>query len=129
MANVKQQARQWENALRRTDPKEWDAVSDRMVRTVMARGGVRSLKAVGEAMETLNAAAPALPVTLVCARDLDDKTERHILNQLFGDQEVTVIKKIDPALIAGVIVRTEDKQWDLSVRHQLERLKRSIVEA
>ncbi len=125
---AKQHARRWQDALRRSDPKDWDAVSDRMLRR-FGRAGGRALQGISQAMEQLQGEQPALPVTIVSARELDSRLEKSILKELFGDRDVAVTKKTDPSLIAGVVVRTEDAQWDLSVKNQLERLKRSIVEA
>lgn len=42
-------------------------------------------------------------------------------------RKVTLVKKQDPALIAGVVTRVGDKIYDGSVQHRLERLQEELM--
>lgn len=47
------------------------------------------------------------------------------LNSILGGQAVFE-KKVDGALVGGVVIETEDERIDLSVRKQLEDLKKTL---
>lgn len=125
---AKQHARRWSDTLKRTPAKDWDAVSDRFLRSLQAQADHAMIEQIQVEMAVLLKGS-ALPVHITSARPLSKDAQADVLKQLFGSQKTLVTQAVDPNLIGGAVVRTADEQWDLSVKYQLERLKRSIVES
>lgn len=68
-------------------------------------------------------------MTITSAVPLNEETKSKILSKV---QEITagtleITEKIDPTLIGGFIVRTDDKQIDASVASQLDNLKQRLT--
>ena len=122
-------ARRWHDALRRADPTDWDAVSDRMLRQHHGHAQATHLADIAKAVEQLQNDEAPLDVTLISARPLEKQVKESLLRKLLGTRTLAVHEQLDPSLIAGAVVRTADEEWDLSIKHQLERLKRFMVEA
>lgn len=63
------------------------------------------------------------------AAPLDDATLSEIKNQLRKSlgKEPVVTMKVDPALIAGIVVRVGDRVYDGSVSSQLERTRAAMI--
>lgn len=70
-----------------------------------------------------------VPITLVSAIALNEKTKNEILSKvqdsIKGTLEVTEI--IDETLIGGFVIRMEDKQIDASIASQLNNLKQRLT--
>lgn len=122
-------ARRWYDALLRADPSDWDTVSDRFLRQRRGYGRLKRLAEVAKAVEQLHDASAPVEVTVISARKLTEQAKQSLLTSLLGSRNLVVTEHIDPSLIAGAIVRTADEEWDVSVKNQLERLKRFMVEA
>ncbi len=122
-------ARRWYDALLRTDPADWDMVSDRFLRKRRGHGHLKRLADIAKAVEQLHSESAPVEVTVISARKLTEPAKQSLLTSLLGSRNLVVTEHIDPSLIAGAIVRTADEEWDVSVKNQLERLKRFMVEA
>ncbi|MFM6946374.1 MAG: ATP synthase F1 subunit delta [Flavobacteriales bacterium] len=70
-----------------------------------------------------------VPVTIISAATLEEKTKADILSKINsavnGTPKVTEI--VDPSIIGGFIVRIGDQQIDASVANQLQRMKQQLV--
>lgn len=121
-----QAARRWADALQQADRADWDAISNRELRRLSA-DTIEKVSEVVEAMSSLKNNS-AVPVTLISAKPLTDPMQAEIVKSLFDKRAVAITAVVDASLIGGVVVQTADHLWDLSIKHQLERLKRSIVE-
>jgi len=125
---AKQYARRWADTLKRTPAKDWGVVSDRLLRSLQAHADQGMMDEIQTEMKSL-LQSHVVPVHVTSARPLTKETRTHMLKQLLGEQNLLITQAVDPSLIGGAVVRTTDEQWDLSVKHQLERLKRSIIES
>lgn len=69
------------------------------------------------------------PLTIISAVGLSEETKKGILSKVqgLGSGTFEITEKIDPTLIGGFIVRTDDKQIDLSVASQLDNLKQRLT--
>jgi len=70
-----------------------------------------------------------LQVDVTTAAEPDAKAEANIrkqLDRLFG-MEVLPRFRTDPRIIGGVVVRVGDRIMDGSIRHRLQRLRRSLL--
>lgn len=119
-------ARQWHSRLISAKKAEWAEISDRMLVEIHKAGMKHQLPQIEKALAALTGQAAVIEATITSAYPLDDMTEKKIIKELFGDKRVSVSRKTDKALLGGVIVQTPDDLWDLSIRHQLRRLTRSI---
>jgi F-type H+-transporting ATPase subunit delta len=70
-----------------------------------------------------------LPVQLTTAvppgRDIHRRVEKILKDHTNWEIELT--EQIDPGIIGGFILKWEDKQYDASIRHQLEKLRKSAA--
>jgi F0F1-type ATP synthase delta subunit len=58
------------------------------------------------------------------SRGLEARLQQHITELFKGDAKNVIInQEHDPTVIGGVLVETDDKRLDLTVRRQLQRLK------
>ncbi len=79
--------------------------------------------------EQVNQYKGITPLTIISAVKLSDDVKNGILSKVqgLGSGTFEITEKIDPTLIGGFIVRTDDKQLDLTVSSQLENLKQRLT--
>jgi F-type H+-transporting ATPase subunit delta len=70
-----------------------------------------------------------VPVTIISAQQLEDKTKAEILSKINGVVNGTplITEEVDASLIGGFIIRMGDQQIDASVASQLQRMKQQFV--
>lgn len=70
-----------------------------------------------------------LPVTVKSAAPLTEESRKRIVEIMtnYSRATVDISGTVDPELIGGFVLYWKDKQYDASVSHQIERLKRSIA--
>lgn len=92
------------------------------------RGGL--LEKVAEKYISLyNTSINAVEALVTTAIDLDDALEQKVLNkvkELTGATEVTLINKVDPAIIGGFVLRVGDTQYDASIANNFEELRKEF---
>ncbi len=66
-----------------------------------------------------------IPLTVITAREMTEKELIKIGNVFSDNAEVTPV--VDPAIMGGVVVKTDDVIFDASVKTQVMRLKNSLV--
>lgn len=66
--------------------------------------------------------------TVTTAIEMDAALEAKVLAKVatLSDKKVTIINKVDPAIIGGFILRIGDKQYNASVSNRLQVLKREL---
>ncbi len=71
------------------------------------------------------------PVSITSAHKLDEDIKQRLIELLKkGDvNEVELNEIIDENLIGGFIIKSDDRQIDASVAHQLTKLKREIKQS
>lgn len=120
-------ARRWYEALKNAKTSAWPAISDSMLKQIQRAGRKRELPAIARALARLEQAEQSvLEVVITASSPHAVKDEDTLLRQLFGSRELAVTRRVDPALLGGVVVETTNERWDFSVRHQLRRLTRDI---
>jgi F-type H+-transporting ATPase subunit delta len=72
-----------------------------------------------------------LPVQIVSAVELDDKTVKQIGDQIAEQtgQKVELSAEVDPDVLGGLVVRVGNTVLDASVRRRLETLRREVARA
>ena len=70
-----------------------------------------------------------VPLTIISASQLEEKTKAEILAKIQGALNGTpaVTELIDPSIIGGFIIRIGDQQIDASVANKLQRMKQQLV--
>lgn len=66
-------------------------------------------------------------LTIETAKPLSEKTV-HAIEEALSLSRTEVVMKENPALLGGARARTKDKLYDMSVRMQLEKLTRSLIQ-
>lgn len=68
-------------------------------------------------------------VTAISAVPLSQKQQDALKEKLKTQlgKEITLINKIDPSILGGVVLRTDSLQIDGGVKHRLEEIKKEIV--
>lgn len=59
---------------------------------------------------------------------MDDALEKQVLTKIteFSNNQITIENIVDPSIIGGFIIRMGDKQFNASVAHKLQQLKREF---
>jgi len=70
-----------------------------------------------------------VPVTIISAQQLEEKTKAEILSKINGVVNGTplITEEVDASLIGGFIIRMGDQQIDASVASQLQHMKQQFV--
>lgn len=91
--------------------------------------GMRSLPAIVRALERLEEERSGITrVTAVVARGWkgDKSLISKVAGKVFGAGKTAVDVRVKPALLGGLLLRTEDTVWDATVRTRLDRLGRVL---
>jgi F-type H+-transporting ATPase subunit delta len=92
------------------------------------RGGLLE-KVAKNYISLYNTSINAVEALVTSAIDLDDALEQKVLakvKELTGATEVTLIKKVDPAIIGGFVLRVGDTQYDASIANNFEELRKEF---
>jgi F-type H+-transporting ATPase subunit delta len=79
-----------------------------------------------------NSSINAVDAVVTTAISLDETLEDKVLTkvkELTGATEVTLINKVDPAIIGGFVLRVGDTQYDASIAHNFEELRKEFKQA
>ena len=109
---------------------EADELLRNFLRLLSEKGRSGQIEEIHEEFERLAAAEERrLEVELTTARELSDKEEREILEQIerASGRKVEATRKVDPDLIGGVVLQAGSLRVDASIRGRLERLRHELV--
>lgn len=109
---------------------QFDAITSSFVSLVVQNRREGILPAIAAAFFTqLNAHLGIIPMTIVSATKLDDKTKAAIVAKIQGSVtgSLEVNEKIDAKILGGFIVKMGDTQIDASVSNQLRKLKQGLT--
>ena len=69
-----------------------------------------------------------LAITVTTAIEIDDAKAAELGKRLEAatGQKITINRRVDPAILGGIVLRMRDRLVDASVRTQLEELRRSL---
>lgn len=67
-------------------------------------------------------------ITLTSSQKMNEKSKQELINMLSGETHkmIDLIEKVDKSLIGGFVIDMDDRKYDASISHQLERLKKSF---
>jgi F-type H+-transporting ATPase subunit delta len=106
-------------------------VADRFIALLATKGRAADLAAILRAFQhLLDIERNVVVATITTAVELDVAQRTRIeerIKQMSG-HDVRAEYMVDPSLVGGFRARFEDKMIDASVRHQLERLRISLIE-
>jgi len=94
------------------------------------KGRAGELEEIAKEFERLMAREERrLTVELTTARDLSDAEADGIVKQIeqAAGRKVEATRRVDPALVGGIVLRVGSLQVDASVRGRLERLRQELV--
>lgn len=125
---VKTYAQLWHDALNRVSEKDRDAVSQAMLRRILKDGVYRKLPDIVRALERLLSQGQSFEhVTVISARVPKEAQVKKLVSDLLGHERFSLTYKQDESLIGGLIVQTRDQRWDLTLKHQLRRLQKTVT--
>jgi F-type H+-transporting ATPase subunit delta len=107
-----------------------DELFRNFLRLVTEKGRVGEIDEIGREFERLCAEEEGvLSVGLTTAVELSDQEAKRILEQIeeASGRTVEASRKVDPALIGGVVLEVGSMRLDASVRGRLERLRKELV--
>jgi F-type H+-transporting ATPase subunit delta len=107
-----------------------DALFRNFLRLLTEKGRVGEIEEIGREFERLCAEEEGvLSVGLTTAVELSDEEAKRIVEQIeeASGRTVDASRKVDPALIGGVVLEVGSMRLDASVRGRLERLRRELV--
>lgn len=69
-----------------------------------------------------------ITIKLTASTKIDEQSKKDLIKLLADDTKKTIelIEETDKSLIGGFVLSMDDKKYDASIRHQLERLKKSF---
>jgi F-type H+-transporting ATPase subunit delta len=107
-----------------------DELFRNFLRLVTEKGRVGEIEEIGREFERLcGEEEGVLNVRLITALELSDQEARRIVEQIeeASGRTVEASRKVDPALIGGVVLEVGSMRLDASVRGRLERLRKELV--
>jgi F-type H+-transporting ATPase subunit delta len=109
---------------------QFEEVTKSFVRLITKNGREYLLPEIATSFDALVKEHKGIvPVTLISATKLDDKTKEQIMSKVEGmvTGKLEVEEKIDDSIIGGFIVRMGDTQIDASVLRQFNNLKQRLT--
>lgn len=109
---------------------EFQQISRMFIELITKKGREVFLLEIADSFEVqVNKYKGITPLTITSAVPLSEASKNKILSKVQGIASGTleITEKIDPTLIGGFIVRTDDKQIDASVVSQLDNLKQRLT--
>ncbi|WP_339609880.1 ATP synthase F1 subunit delta [uncultured Planktosalinus sp.] len=95
------------------------------------RGGLLE-KVATNYISLYNTSINAVEAVVTSAIPLDNALEQKVLakvKELTGATEVTLVNKVDPAIIGGFVLRVGDTQYDASIANNFEELRKEFKQA
>jgi F-type H+-transporting ATPase subunit delta len=99
---------------------------------LVEKGRAGEVEEIGREFERLVAAEEGvLDVELTTAVELSDEEARDVISQIerASGRKVAASRKVDPALIGGIVLQAGSLRLDASVRGRLDRLRRELAVA
>lgn len=109
---------------------QYEEVSMAFVKLITKNGRESMLPAIAESFDSqVKEFKGIVPMTLVTAKPLDEKTKSLILSkvQSLVSGQMEMEEKIDESIIGGFIVRMGDTQIDASIASQFTNLKQRLT--
>ncbi len=108
---------------------EPDELVSNFLRLVADKGRAASIEGIDAELERMIARAEGqLSVTLTTAYELSDKEAEEIVKRIerASGRRVEAVRKVDAALIGGIVLQAGSLRADASVRGRLDRMKQEL---
>jgi F-type H+-transporting ATPase subunit delta len=123
----RQYARAWYEALKEAKQTKWEEISQNILRRLQREGKLNQLSSIVDAMKEIESTETNKAyVEVTSAYKASVKELELLAKELTGAKDVEVAVKEDESLLGGVVVRTKNDLWDISLKHQLEQLKEQL---
>jgi F-type H+-transporting ATPase subunit delta len=109
---------------------EADELFRNFLQLVAEKGRIGEIKEIGREFERLCAEEEGVvKVELTTAVDLSDPEAEAIVRQIeeASGRTVEATRRVDPALVGGIVLQIGSMRLDASVRGRLERLRQELV--
>ena len=122
-----QYAQAWYQALKEAKAKDWETISQTMLRRLRREGKLNTLSTIIEQIKDIESAESNKAfVEVTTAHKSEAKDLEALVKELLAVDEVELTVKQDKTLLGGLVMKTKNHLWDLSTKNQLEQLKESL---
>jgi F-type H+-transporting ATPase subunit delta len=107
-----------------------DELFRNFLQLVAEKGRIGEIEAIGREFERLSAEEEGVvKVELTTAVDLSDPEAEAIVRQIeeASGRTVEATRRVDPAVVGGIVLQVGSMRMDASVRGRLERLRQELV--
>lgn len=119
----------WYSAMDGAAGAERDAVAKRFLSMIYGRGHWKWLAEIVRRVRELEQRKTGrVAVSVKTAHKLDANVVRSWVEKLLSNNNITIRQDVDPSLLGGVRVETENTRWDLSLRGKIQALTNTIKE-
>lgn len=108
---------------------EPDELVSNFLRLIAEKGRAASIEGIHAELERIIARAEGqLSVTLTTAYELSDKEAEDIVKRIerASGRRIEAVRKVDPALIGGIVLQAGSLRADASIRGRLDRMKQEL---
>ena len=110
-----------------------DQIANAIAAYVVTQRCTRELDAIMREVSSLRATKGIREATIISARELDDKVqnqlEKIVANNYPNTQKVISNTVIDPDMVGGVRLETDDLRLDMTIRNRLQYLSQLTAKA
>lgn len=125
----KQLALAWYTTLKDATHEKWDSISQKYLEYIHHNGYLKLLPEIERIMKKLEQDESGITAVIVkSAHRLQKRDVQKQVERCLKGTSVEISTMVEPSLIGGIRIETEDKRWDLSLKAQLHSLKKTINE-
>lgn len=125
--STRQYAQAWYEALQEADEKDRAEISQKMMKKLQTEGKLSLLMRIVKEVKRLGDEDLGVQhVKVRSAHLIDEKELEQLLAGLLDTKKLAISQKQDKALVGGIVLETADQRWDLSIKNQLNQLKKSL---
>ena len=125
--SVRQYAQAWYELLKESDSKDWPKISEAMLNRLRIDGLLGSVREIQRLMIEFESEDQGMIDAVVkVAHDLKENEIKSKTKEVLGTDAVRINIEKDPELLGGMVVRTKDQRWDLSMKRKLEDLRTTL---
>lgn len=115
-------------SLQQADQSQWDEIVQQHLEYVTRMGKSQWTRHILSEVRTLEQEEKGItPVKVTIGREESKEMVMPLLQKLIPEGEKEIEMSVDPALIGGIRVETENQRWDLSMKKQLQKLSQTII--
>jgi len=126
--DIKKIAKLWRTSLKEVDKKDWPAINEAFLKVFVQKGLISSLPKILKEIKIEGYGGNDTETILVRSPyDIDKKSIENLIKSKFDLQDFNIEMILDKTVLGGVRIEGREKILDLSLNHQLARLKESIT--